>query len=110
MTTTTTTMTAHERNLFLSSGGLYTDADIVANARQVPAQRYRGMMASHNRRPPKGARICPISGTQANSKFAWVIGGKRYLFCCPPCIEEFVQQAKERPASIRAPQDYVKKD
>jgi YHS domain-containing protein len=103
-------MTARERALFLTPGGLYTRADIAANGRMAPAQRYRGVMASHNQHPPKGARVCPISGTEANPKFAWVVGGKRYLFCCPPCIEEFVQQAKARPETVRPPQDYVKKD
>jgi YHS domain-containing protein len=59
--------------------------------------------------PEKGARLCPISGTEANPKFAWVIGGKRYAFCCPPCVEEFLRQAKTKPQSIQAPEKYVKR-
>jgi YHS domain-containing protein len=67
------------------------------------------MMARHDRFPAIGTRLCPISGTKADARFSWVIGGRRYQFCCPPCIEEFVQQAKQRPETIRPPQDYVKK-
>jgi YHS domain-containing protein len=66
-------------------------------------------MARHNQRPRKGVRVCPISGTEANPAFSWMIGGKRYLFCCPPCVEEFVQQAKQKPGTVRAPDDYVQK-
>jgi YHS domain-containing protein len=56
-----------------------------------------------------GEPICPITRTRANARFAWVIGGRRYLFCCPPCIDEFVQQAKAAPASLRPPEAYVQR-
>jgi multiple sugar transport system substrate-binding protein len=39
--------------------------------------------------------ICPISKTKAAPKFSWVVGGKTYQFCCPPCVDEFVQTAKK---------------
>jgi hypothetical protein len=38
-----------------------------------------------------------------------VVGGNRYEFCCPPCIDRFVRAAKEQPATIKEPEDYVKR-
>jgi YHS domain-containing protein len=65
-------------------------------------------MSMHNAHPKPGDRICPITDTVANPKFSWVVSGKKYLFCCPPCIEEFVKQAKEKPDSIKEPMAYRK--
>ena len=45
--------------------------------------------------------------TKANPKFSWVVGGKTYEFCCPPCVDEFVAQAKAG-GEIGEPEDYVK--
>jgi YHS domain-containing protein len=50
-----------------------------------------------------------VSKTKATPRFAWVIGGKMYLFCCPPCVDEFVQTAKEKPEEIKPPEEYRKK-
>lgn len=100
---------AQEHELFFTPGGAYTQADIDANGKQTPIDKYRGVMPQHDLHPAKGDYICPITQTKANPKFSWVIGGKTYYFCCPPCIEEFVKQAKEHPESIRPPQDYVQK-
>lgn len=97
-----------ERELFLTPGGRYTEQDIRANGGQTAPQKFRGLMSQHNADPPKGTRICPISRTQASQRFAWTIGGKRYLFCCPPCVGEFVRQAKEKPDTVRVPEEYVK--
>lgn len=107
--TNNTEPTAAERARFLRPGGRYSQADIAANGGQVPSQRFRGFVPTHNPNPPKGARLCPITKTQANAQIAWVVGGKTYQFCCPPCVEEFVKQAKENPRSIRPPQHYVKR-
>ena len=96
------------QKLFLTPGGLYTDADIAANGRQTATQKYGSQMSQHNAHPKQGDRICPITDTAANPKFAWIVGGKTYTFCCPPCIEEFVKRAKEKPAAIKAPQSYIK--
>jgi YHS domain-containing protein len=93
--------------LFLTPGGLYTAADIEANGRMTAQKKYGSQMSAHNAHPKTGDRLCPITDTLANPKFAWVIGGKTYLFCCPPCIEEFVKQAKETPTQIKAPEQYV---
>jgi len=98
-----------ERELFLSAGGIYTDADIKANGGTIPTVKFKGIRAEHDDNPKPGDKICPISKTKANPKFAWVIGGKSYEFCCTPCVEEFVALAKEKPGEIKDPKDYVKK-
>ena len=66
-------------------------------------------MANHNVSPKKGTYTCPITKTQANAKFPWIVGGKKYLFCCPPCISEFVKQAKTNPKSIKQPDEYIQR-
>lgn len=99
---------AEAQKLFLTPGGLYTEADIKANGSQTATQKYGSQMSQHNAHPKPGDQLCPISETVANQKFSWIIGGKKYLFCCPPCIEEFVKRAKEKPTSIKKPESYVK--
>ena len=47
--------------------------------------------------------------TKANAKFTWVVDGKAYEFCCVPCIDEFVQAAKDNPGALKDPSEYVKK-
>ena len=97
------------RTLFLTPGGRYTKADIKANGRKTVAQKYPGFMAEHDTMPKPGERICPITNTKANPKLTWVLGGKAYQFCCPPCVAEFVKKAKTDPKAIRDPSAYVKK-
>jgi hypothetical protein len=96
-----------ERKLYLTPGGRYTKADIEANGGVTASEKFKGVMASHDLTPRPGDAICPITLTKANPKFTWVVGGKTYAFCCPPCIDEFVQTAKERPDQIKEPGDYV---
>jgi YHS domain-containing protein len=98
-----------ERKLYLTPGGKYTEADIKANGGQTAAAKFRGIMASHDMKPKPGDKVCPITLTKANPKFTWTIGGKEYEFCCPPCVDEFVQTAKMHPEEIKEPDDYVKK-
>jgi YHS domain-containing protein len=98
-----------ERKLYLTPGGKYTEADIKANGSQTASQKFQGQMASHDLKPKAGDKICPITLTKANPKFSWVVGGKEYQFCCPPCVDEFVKQAKEQPDTVQEPQEYVKK-
>jgi YHS domain-containing protein len=98
-----------ERELYLTPGGIYTAADIKANGNQLPTQKFRGVRVNHDLKPKPGDRICPITLTKANPGYTWVVGGKAYLFCCPPCVEEFVTTAKTDPAGIKAPEEYVKK-
>lgn len=94
--------------LFLTPGGRYTEADIEANGRVTAKQKFKAFMAKHDMHPKPGDRICPITETKANPACSWVIGGQTYQFCCPPCVEEFVRQAKESPDQIKDPDAYVK--
>lgn len=100
-------ITPAERSLFLKPGGAYTAADIAANGSITPDQKFQGLMANHHLHPKKGAYTCPITMTQASAKFPWIVGGQKYLFCCPPCVAEFVKQAKADPKSIKAPAAYI---
>jgi hypothetical protein len=97
------------RQLYLTPRGKYTAADIKANGNTTAAQKYGDKKSSHDARPQKSDRVCPISDTKANSMFTWIVDGKTYQFCCPPCIDEFVRTAKEKPAEIKEPGDYIKK-
>jgi hypothetical protein len=97
-----------EKTLYLTPGGLYSEADIQANGGQTASQKYRGFKPRHDLKPKPGDKVCPITVTKANPQCTWVVGGKTYEFCCPPCIDEFVQQAKDKPGEIKQPQDYVK--
>jgi hypothetical protein len=97
-----------EEELYLKPGGAYTADDVQANGTQTASQKYRGFKSEHNMKPQTGARICPITHTLANPKCTWIIGGKEYRFCCPPCIDEFVKRAKSHPQDIMPPESYVK--
>jgi hypothetical protein len=98
-----------EEKLFLSPGGKYTQADIGANGGMTAPRSYKGFRASHDIKPQQGERLCPVSLTKANRKCIWAVAGKTYLFCCPPCIDEFVRRAKQHPQTIKEPEEYVKK-
>lgn len=104
-----TALAANEQALFLTPGGLYSNEDIQANGRTTAASKFKGLMASHNSKPKPGDKVCPISMTKANPKFTWIVGGKSYEFCCPPCVDEFVQTAKAKPDEIKPPEDYVQR-
>lgn len=95
--------------LYLTAGGKYTEADIQANGNMTASEKFKSVKAKHDLKPKAGDKICPITLTKANPKFSWVIGGKTYEFCCPPCIDEFVGMAKEKPAEVLEPGEYIKK-
>ena len=97
-----------EESLYLTPGGKYTAADIEANGKTIPSVKFKGIRSNHDDKPVPGDKICPISKTKANEQFAWIIDGKTYTFCCPPCIDEFVRSAKEQPDSLQAPETYIK--
>lgn len=97
------------RKLFLTAGGKYTAADIAANGNQTGNQKFRGFVPKHDLKPKTGDKICPITLTKANPNCSWIVDGKTYEFCCPPCVEEFVKLAKEQPAEIKEPGEYVKR-
>jgi YHS domain-containing protein len=98
-----------ERKLYLTPGGKYTEADIKANGNVTASQKFKGLKATHDVKPQPGDKLCPISMTKANAKFAWVIDGKTYEFCCPPCVDEFVALAKEKPDEVKPPESYRQK-
>jgi YHS domain-containing protein len=97
-----------ERKLYLTPGGKYTEADIKANGGVIASVKFKGYKAEHDLKPKAGEKICPVTLTKANPKFSWVIGGKTYEFCCPPCVDEFVALAKEKPGEIEEPEFYRK--
>ncbi len=94
--------------LFFAPGGIYTREDIERNGTVPPSQKYARIASKHDFRPKPGDAICPITMTKADSRFVWIIAGKEYIFCCPPCIEEFVRMAKEEPESVKDPGEYYK--
>lgn len=98
-----------ERQLYLTPGGLYTTDDIKANGNMTGSEKFKNFKASHDIKPKVGDKICPITLTKANPECTWIIGGKKYEFCCAPCVDEFVKLAKEDPKAIKAPEEYVKK-
>jgi len=100
--------TAEERELYLTAGGIYTTEDIAANGNTVASAKFKGIRPKHDNEPQPGDKICPISLTKANPEFTWIVGGKPYQFCCPPCVDEFVAMAKESPEKIKDPPEYVK--
>lgn len=100
---------ADEKKLYLTPGGKYTEADIKANGSVTASQKFKGLKAEHDLKPKAGEKICPVTLTKANARFSWVIDGKTYEFCCPPCVDEFVQLAKEKPDEIKPPEFYRQK-
>lgn len=98
-----------EKALYLTPGGRYTLADIKANGNTIPSLKFQGVISEHNMDPKPGDKICPITETKANPSFTWIVGGKPYEFCCPPCIDEFLKKAKEAPEAIKTPESYRKK-
>ncbi|MEJ7590956.1 MAG: hypothetical protein WKF77_05360 [Planctomycetaceae bacterium] len=100
---------AEEQNLFRSPAGRYSLADIAANGNLFPSEKFSGFRARHDYRPQSGDQLCPITRTKAHRDCTWIVGGQTYKFCCPPCIAEFVRQAKTQPENILPPHAYVMK-
>ncbi len=100
-----------EQKLYLTAGGIYTQADIEANGNMTVSEKFKGFMAKHDMHPKPGDKICPVTMTKANPACSWIVAGKTYEFCCPPCVVEFVGWAKneETAKDILAPEEYVKK-
>lgn len=96
-----------EQKLYFTPGGKYTQADIDANGKLSAGAKFRGFMSKHDMSPKPGEIICPVTFTKANPKIEWQVDGKKYLFCCPPCVDEFVRMSKEEPDSLKAPEDYI---
>lgn len=98
-----------EKQLYLTPGGIYTQADIEANGNVTASQKFAGFQATHDLKPKVGDKICPVTLTKANPKCSWIVGGKNYEFCCPPCVDEFVALAKSKPEEVKPPDQYVKR-
>lgn len=98
-----------ETKLYLTPGGKYTEADIKANGNKTASQKFEGIKAEHDSKPKQGDKICPISLTKANPKFSWIINGQSYEFCCPPCVDEFLLLAKEKPGELKPEEHYRQK-
>jgi hypothetical protein len=98
-----------EQELYLTPSGRYTSADIDANGKLTASQKFKGIKSAHDMNPKDGDRICPITETKANPKFTWVIDGKSYEFCCPPCVDEFVKMAKSSTEPMPNPDFFTKK-
>jgi YHS domain-containing protein len=99
---------SEEKELYLVPGGQYTAADIEANGGMTASQKFKGIKSAHDMNPKQGDRICPITETKANPKFSWIIGGKSYQFCCPPCVDEFLKSAKASQDPLPDPTTFVK--
>lgn len=98
---------ADQRRIYLTAGGKYTEADIAASGRTTAAAVYRGHRAGHGDPARPGERVCPVTGFRASGVLVWRVSGEKYVFCCQPCIDEFVVLAKERPGEVRGPGAYV---
>jgi hypothetical protein len=98
-----------ERELYLTPGGRYTAADVAANGNVTASQKFKGIKSTHDMRPKVGDMLCPVSGTKANPEFTWIIDGKSYEFCCPPCIDEYLASAKTSTDPLPEPESFVKK-
>ncbi len=97
-----------ERQLYLEPGGLYTAADIAANGGLTASQKFAGFKPSHDFDPQPGDLLCPVTRTKANPACEWTIDGRQYTFCCPPCVDEFLELAKRDPQQVQDPEKYVK--
>ncbi|MBL8821517.1 MAG: hypothetical protein JNJ77_02945 [Planctomycetia bacterium] len=100
---------AEERKLYLTAAGVYTSEDIKANGNTIGSEKFKNFKANHDIRPKPGDKICPVTLTKANPDCTWIIAGKKYEFCCPPCVDEFVKLAKEEPNAVKPPEEYVKR-
>lgn len=98
-----------ERELYLTPGGRYTAADVAANGNVTASQKFKSFRSKHDMNPKAGDLICPVTETKANPECTWIIDGKSYQFCCPPCVDEFVKLAKASSDAIAPPESYVKK-
>ena len=98
-----------EQEIFFTPGGQYTQEDIQKNGTMAPSKKFGDLMAIHDINPEKGTLVCPITNTKANPQFYWWVGGKKYTFCCPPCVEEFVLKAKKSKVPLPSPETFIAK-
>lgn len=94
---------AYEKQVLLKPGGKYTAADIEASGGVTASQKFGEIQVDHQLQAQVGDKLCPLTRVKADARIAWAIGGKTYLFCCPQCIVDFVELAKERPEEVPDP-------
>jgi hypothetical protein len=99
---------AREVELFLTPGGIYTASDIEKNGKQVPSVKYKGLSWAHDDDVRPGDKMCPVTANKADPQCTWYVNGRKYEFCCPPCLEKFVGWAKNSPDKVKPPEQYVK--
>jgi hypothetical protein len=97
-----------EDRLYRTPGGWYTEADIDADGRTTPSEKFKEVQPVHDLSPAVGDRLCPVTGIKASPAFHWVVGGGKYLFCCVPCIDDFVTAAKRGGDRLKPPEAFVK--
>jgi YHS domain-containing protein len=94
--------------LFLAPGGIYTVADIKANGNMTPAEKFKGKnLTMHDAKAKAGDPLCPITGNKAEAECAWTVKGQQYHFCCPPCLNQFIDRAHHQPEKIKDAKEYV---
>jgi len=93
--------------LFLTPGGIYTTADIEANGKTTPSVKYKDISWPHADDLRKGDTVCPVTTNKADPRCNWIVNGKKYEFCCTPCLDKFVKWAKQDPKKIKKPEEYV---
>ena len=98
-----------EKLLYRTPGGKYTEADIRANGDATAARKFAGFHATHDFHSRPGDVVCPVTRAKADPSCTWIVGGQTYTFCCPPCVDQFLKTAKQRPGQVKEPADYVKK-
>ncbi|MSR55376.1 MAG: hypothetical protein EXS09_19140 [Gemmataceae bacterium] len=96
-----------EQALYRTPGGIYTSKDIQANGDTVPSTKFKGKSWLHDDDLKVGDKICPVTKNKSETECAWIVDGKRYEFCCPPCLDKFVGWAKTQPEKVKNPKDYV---
>ncbi len=95
-----------EAALHATPGGRYTDADIRANGAGPASAKFCGERPAHDHDPVAGEVVCPVSKLRPDPRFVWVVGDREYRFCRPPCVDEFVALAKDKPGEVREPDAY----
>jgi len=98
------------RSVVLTPKGQYTWADTEAEKQGVPTEKYRELKVIHDMRPKPGDRLCPVTRAKAAPRIQWQVDGRTYLFCCPPCIVDFIEAARASIKPMIAPEQLVKKD
>ncbi len=93
--------------LYLKPGGIYTMADVKANGATTPTEKLKGIRWLHGKDLQPGDRICPVTDQKAQKECAWIVQGQRYEFCCPPCLDNFIEWAHFEPGKVKKADDYI---